>query len=248
MPYAPVSGTRIYYDETGPSGGRPLLLLHASLQTGESMAPLRDLLAPLGFRLIIPDQRGHGRTANPGRTLAIGQLADDMEALMAHLGIERPLLAGFSLGATVGIELARRGRLSGLVVLAGRILTAPRGRKAFDPEDIRRRSPVWVTQLEARHVEIPWDELAVELGNMFEVSWPGFTRSDLASIACPTLVVQGDRDLMVPVEQGRELAATVQQGEFRLAPRAGHPDLLYRQDTLEAVKEFFSAQLARPPI
>ncbi|HYF79681.1 MAG TPA: alpha/beta fold hydrolase [Symbiobacteriaceae bacterium] len=248
MPYAPVSGTRIYYDETGPSGGRPLLLLHASLQTAESMAPLRELLAPLGLRIVIPDQRGHGRTANPGRTLAIGQLADDMEALMAHLGVGQPLLAGFSLGATVGIELARRGHLSGLVVLAGRIHTAPRGRKAFDPADIRQRSPLWVKQLEAKHVEIPWDELAVELGTMFEVPWPGFSAADLASIACPTLVVQGDRDLMVPVEQGRELAASVQHGEFRLAPRAGHPDLLYRQETKDAVRDFFSAQLARPPM
>lgn len=167
---------------------------------------------------------------------------------MAHLGVERPLLAGFSLGATVGIELARRGRLSGLVVLAGRIYTAPRGRKAFDPADIRQRSPIWVKQLEAKHVEIPWDELAVELGTLFEVSWSGFSAADLRAIACPTLVVQGDRDLMVPIEQGRELAAAVQHGEFRLAPRAGHPDLLYRQETLDAVREFFTAQLAHPPM
>jgi pimeloyl-ACP methyl ester carboxylesterase len=205
------------------------------------MAPLHKVLTPLGVRLVAPDQRGHGRTGNPGRTLSIAQLADDAEALMAYLGVRRPLLAGFSLGATVGVELARRGRLSGLAVLAGRIHTAPRGRKAFDPADIRRRSPLWVQQLEAKHVEIPWDELAVELGTMFEVTWPGFSPADLAAVACPTLVVQGDRDLMVPVEQGKELAGSVQQGQFHLVPSAGHPDLLYRQEALDAVREFFAA-------
>jgi pimeloyl-ACP methyl ester carboxylesterase len=239
MPFAPVNGTRIYYEETGPSTGRPLFLLHASLQSCVSMKPLRELLAPLGVRLIIPDQRGHGRTANPARTLSIPQLADDMAALMVHLGADRPLLAGFSLGGSVGIELARRGLLSGLVVLASRIETAPRDRRPFDPADIRARSKLWVKDLEQRHVEIPWDELAVALGDMFE-AWPGFPKADLAAINCPTLVVQGDRDQMVPLEEGQALAATVPGARFQLVPRSGHPELLYREETKAAVHDFIS--------
>ncbi|HWI51581.1 MAG TPA: alpha/beta fold hydrolase [Symbiobacteriaceae bacterium] len=239
MPFAAIAGTRLYYEETGPSAGRPLLLLHASLQTCESMAPLRARLAPLGYRMVTPDQRGHGRTGNPGRTLGIAQLADDMEALIGHLGLERPIVAGFSLGGTVGIELARRGRLAGLVVLASRIFTVSRGQRALDPADIRRRSPLWVRQLEERHVETPWEELSIELGTMFE-TWPGFSVEELSGITCPTLVVQGDNDQMVPVDQGEALAAAVGGAKFHLVPRAGHPDLLYRRETVETVHSFLA--------
>jgi pimeloyl-ACP methyl ester carboxylesterase len=240
MPYAPVSGTRLHYEETGPSTGRPFLLLHAALQTGESMAPLRSLLSPMGFRLVSPDQRGHGRSANPGRGLTFPRLADDMVELMERLGLERPLVAGYSLGGIVGLELARRGLVSGLVVLASRIHPAPAESQAFEPDDIRRRSPVWAGHLAKQHVETPWEELAVELGALLK-SWPGFAPADLGAIACPTLVVQGDRDHMVSVEEARELAALVPGAGLHVVLRTGHPDLLYRADAIAAVRGFVVA-------
>jgi pimeloyl-ACP methyl ester carboxylesterase len=237
MPFVPANGTRIFYEETGTPGGRPLLLLHAALQTGESMEPLRKRPELQGFRIVAPDLRGHGQTANPSRTLSIAQLANDMETFIGHLGLDRPLMVGYSLGGITAIELGRCGRLSGLAVLASRIHTAPRGRKAFDPEDIRRRSPRWAVQLAQKHVETPWEQLATELGDLFE-TWPGFTSAELRAVACPTLVVQGDRDHMVPLEEGQELAATVPGAHFRLVPRAAHPELLYRHEALSAVVEF----------
>lgn len=243
MPYVPVSGTRLYYEETGPSTGRPLLLLHAALQTSESMEPLRKLMAPYGCRIITADQRGHGRSANPGRSFSVKLLADDIATLISHLGLERPVIAGYSLGGIVGLELARRGMASALVVLASRFRPARKGRKSFDPDDIRRRSPVWAKQLAERHVEIPWDELAVELGALLE-DWVGFSPADLASITCPVLVVQGDRDEMVSFEQGQALAAAIPGAIFQPVPRAGHPELLYRQDALQAVEACITKYLS----
>lgn len=237
MPFLPVQGTRIYYSENGPAGGRPVLLLHAALQTGESMEPLGGLLGPLGFRLVAPDQRGHGRSANPGRSLNLPLLADDMVRLAEALGLERPIVMGYSLGGIVGLELARRGVASALVVLASRIHPAARGRQAFDPENIRQRSPLWAQQLAVKHEETPWEELAVEIGAMLE-TWSGFSQADLSTIGCPTLVVQGDLDEMVPIEQARELAAAVPGAVLHEVPRAKHPELLYRQDALRAVHQF----------
>lgn len=237
MPYLTVQGSRFYYEETGPSDGRPLLLLHAALQTGEAMAPLITRMHKEGFRMIAPDMRGHGRTANPGRALSIGLLADDMAALMAELGLERPLLAGYSLGGIVGIELARRGLVSRLVVLAARIRPAPQARVTFDPARIRSRSPVWATWLDKVHGEQNWGELAGELGVLLQ-DWEGFAPEALAAITCPVLVVQGDRDELVPVSQARELAALVPGALLREVPRAQHPDLLYRPDAMRAVADF----------
>lgn len=247
MPYMPVAGTRIYYEESGSPWGRPLLLLHAALQTAEATEPLRALVEPAGYRMVSPDQRGHGRSANPGQGFTIARLADDMVALMAALGMERPVVAGFSLGGTVAIELAQRGLVSGLVVLASRIRavgvgdTAQWRATAFDPADIRHRSPVWAAHLAEVHVETPWEALATQLGELF-AGWPGFSAVDLAAITCPTLVVQGDHDEMVPVAQAQELTAGVPGAQLYLAPRGKHPELLYRADVQRVVGAFLGLE------
>ncbi|MFZ5826050.1 MAG: alpha/beta fold hydrolase [Bacillota bacterium] len=235
--YLPVAGTRLYYTESGPADGRPMLLLHAALQTAESMEPLRELLSPLGLRLIAVDLRGHGRTANPARSLSLPQLADDIEALMTYLGLERPWLVGYSLGGIVAIELARRGLAGGLVVLASRIRPASRARVTFDPANIQARSPLWAEQLAGKHVEQTWEELAVSLGELL-TTWPGFDPAGLARIEIPVLVVQGDRDQMVSLGQAQNLVAAVPGARLQVVPRAGHPELLYRKDAMSAVYEF----------
>ncbi len=242
MPFLPVAGTRLYYTESGPAHGRPMILLHAALQTSESMAPLRDVLTPLGLRLIQVDQRGHGRSANPSRTWSIPQLADDIAALIDHLGLGRPLLAGFSLGGIVGIELACRGLLSGLVVLASRIRPARHGRESFAPANIRARSPQWAQQLATQHTEIAWEELAAELGDLL-TTWPGFDPAALAGISVPALVVQGDKDQMVSLKQAEDLARLVPGARLHVVPRSGHPELLYRRDAVEQVYEFVREQV-----
>lgn len=244
------AGRTLWYAESGPADGRPVLLLHAALQTHESMAPLIEALSPLGLRLIAVDLPGHGRSVLPGRggsalpgRLTISGMADAVADLIDRLGLGRPLVAGYSLGGMVGIELALRGRVSGLVVLASRIRPADGARAVFAPAAIRRRSPLWARQLDERHIATPWEALATALGEML-ATWPGFDPARLASIPVPVLVVQGDRDQMVPLEQGQELARLAPHGRFHLVPRAGHPELLYRDDARAAVKEFVLKLLA----
>jgi len=217
-------------------------LLHAALQTSEATEPLRKVLGPFGYRMVSPDQRGHGRSANPGHGFTIDRLADDMVALTTALGMQRPVAVGFSLGATVALELARRGLLSALVVLAGRAFAAgPERAAAFDPADIRRRSPLWAAHLAKVHQQTPWEELTVQLGELF-AGWAGFCAGDLAAVGCPTLVAQGDLDEMVPLQQARDLAAAIPGAELYVSPRGKHPELLYRADVQQAVAAFLGPQ------
>lgn len=242
-------GGTLWYAEYGPADGRPVLLLHAALQTHESMAPLIEALSPLGLRLIAVDLPGHGRSVLPGQggpahhdRLTIGGMADAVADLIDRLGLGRPPVAGYSLGGMVGIELALRGRVAGLVVLASRIRPAADARAVFAPAAIRRRSPLWARQLEEKHTAASWEALAAALGEEL-ATWPGFDPAALSSLPVPLLVVQGDRDQMVPLEQGQELARLAPRGRFHLVPRAGHPELLYRSDALTAVKEFLARLL-----
>lgn len=199
------------------------------------MRPLIRLFQPLGFRCLVPDQRGHGESANPVAGLSVKRLADDMAEFLAHKGVERPLLAGYSLGGIVGLELARRGLLSGLILLASRFRPTERSRQTFSPDSLRERMPLWVKQLEQKHVALPWFELAPQIGEAI-ATWSGLSAEELASITCPVLVVQGTKDEMVSIEQARELAAGIPGARLFEVPHAKHPELLYRADAMEAVK------------
>ena len=101
--YADVNGLHLYYETEG--SGRPLVLLHGGLGTGEMFGPSRAALAA-NHRLIVPDLQGHGRTADIDRPLDVRLMADDIAALIEHLGLEQVDVVGYSLGGGVAFHTA----------------------------------------------------------------------------------------------------------------------------------------------
>jgi pimeloyl-ACP methyl ester carboxylesterase len=101
--YAEVNGINLYYESRG--SGRPMILLHGGLGSGEMFGPILPTLAA-EHRVIVVDLQGHGRTADIDRPLDLKLLADDIAALIDHLGLERPDLVGYSLGGGVAFWTA----------------------------------------------------------------------------------------------------------------------------------------------
>src|SRR4051794_27376066 len=97
--YADVNGLHMYYETHGE--GRPLLLLHGGLGSGEMFGPVIPALAGAGYQLIVPDLQGHGRTADIDRPIDHRLMADDICALIDHLGLDQPDVVGYSLGGGV---------------------------------------------------------------------------------------------------------------------------------------------------
>ena len=93
--YAPVNGLRMYYEIRG--AGRPLIVLHGAYMTIETMGEVVTSLAETR-RVIAVELQGHGRTADVDRPLTYEQMADDVAALIDHLGFEEVDLMGHSLG------------------------------------------------------------------------------------------------------------------------------------------------------
>src|SRR6266850_4960466 len=93
--YADVNGINLYYETHG--SGRPLVLLHGGLGSGEMFGPILPALTAK-HQVIAPDLQGHGRTADVDRPLSIETMADDIAALIKHLGLEKPDVMGYSLG------------------------------------------------------------------------------------------------------------------------------------------------------
>jgi len=101
--YADVNGLHLYYETEGT--GRPLVLLHGGLGSGEMFGPVRTALAA-NHQVITPDLQGHGRTADIDRPLDIRLMADDIAALIRHLGLDKADVVGFSLGGGVAFMTA----------------------------------------------------------------------------------------------------------------------------------------------
>src|SRR6266508_5078159 len=104
--YAPVNGLTMYYEIHG--AGRPLVLLHGALSTIDvdfgrvlpSLAQTRQVIAI--------EQQAHGHTADIDRPLTDEQMAEDTAALLRQLKIENADFLGYSIGAGIALEFARR--------------------------------------------------------------------------------------------------------------------------------------------
>src|ERR671935_1293946 len=103
--YADVNGVNLYYEIHG--AGRPIILLHGGLGSGEMFGPVLTLLAA-EHQVVAVDLQGHGRTADIDRPLDVRLMADDIAALIDHLGLDRPDVVGYSLGGGVALQTAAR--------------------------------------------------------------------------------------------------------------------------------------------
>jgi pimeloyl-ACP methyl ester carboxylesterase len=134
--YADVNGIRLYYEIHG--AGLPLILLHGGLGSGEMFGPVLPALAE-GRQVIVVDLQGHGRTADIDRPIDVRLMADDIAALIGHLGLDRPDVMGYSLGGGVALHLAiRRPALVGRLVIVSTNIR----RNAVYPEMLAQQAQV----------------------------------------------------------------------------------------------------------
>ena len=103
----PGSRDRLEYTEYG-GGDRWVVLLHGQLMPRRMQQPLARALAAEGLHVVTLDLLGHGRSDRPADPLvySVSSFADQVEALLDHLGVERAVIGGLSLGANVSLEFA----------------------------------------------------------------------------------------------------------------------------------------------
>src|SRR5918998_3686255 len=103
--YTEVNGLNMYYEIHGT--GQPLVLLHGAYMTIDAMGEIVSALAETQ-QVITVELQGHGRTADIDRPLSYEHMADDIAALLRHLGIEDADVFGFSMGGGVALQVVIR--------------------------------------------------------------------------------------------------------------------------------------------
>lgn len=231
-------GVNLWYIDTG-GNGTPVVLLHANTGTVDAWEPQLRAFSQSGYRVIAFDRRGWGKSmASPATGEQPGSIAEDLEALAQHLGLNRFVLLGIAGGGFAALDYAawKPERLVKLVVagsngqfsepqmqqfsariavpgLTGRIEVRPFlevgvAYRAENPEGLRRFIAM---EHAARQPDAPAQPLRTP--NTF---------AKVASITTPTLILMGGADLLAPPALMRTWAGHLPDARFVEIGDAGH--------------------------
>jgi esterase len=263
-----LGGIRLHYLDWGGSGGQ-LLFLHGGGLTAHTW-DLVCLALRGNSRCVALDQRGHGDSEwSPGLEYDTAAHVRDLEALIRHLGLERPVLVGQSMGALNALSYAadHADSLAGLVIVdmtpdvriaaAKRVfdfVTAPaeldsveefvsRAREFNPSRDSRllRRSLLHnLRQLPNGKWTWKYDRRAMTRERFDQVRREmEGVRDRLDAVTCPTLVVRGEASDAVSPENAAALAESLPRGDWTSIPAAGHTVQGDNPRALAAVLERF---------
>jgi pimeloyl-ACP methyl ester carboxylesterase len=239
-----IDGTQIAFSEWGYPQGPPVALIHGWLfSRGAFERQVQGELAER-CRVVAYDLRGHGESGKPEHPAAYadGNLwATDLECVLQAVGIQRPVLAGWSLGGRVAVHYVfARGAesVSGLNVIAARVLQ-PAGaaikRESSEPE-MSSTSLAESTPATRRFVRaclnqqlIPEEErpflaaaMAVPLvARQGASSWHIDYGSFFDGLSLPVLVTHGDSDSLTAPEAAANIARRL-RGQLSIYPNCGH--------------------------
>ncbi|GMV97083.1 MAG: hypothetical protein AMXMBFR83_14420 [Phycisphaerae bacterium] len=232
MPHFTHDGLPFHYLESG--AGTPFVFQHGL--GADASQPLGLFRPPAGVRLLCFDCRAHGRTpVGDENKLGFVTFADDLAAFLDHLGLERAVIGGISMGAGVAVNFALRypRRVRGLVLSRPAWLAWPkpetvrwcatiarlirehgpaRGKEAFlltpDYAEARRESPD-VAASGLRQFDDPRAVETVARLERIPPDAPCRSLDELAAIAVPTLVLAHHQDPVHPFAYGQALAAAI---------------------------------------
>ncbi|MGH7740867.1 MAG: alpha/beta fold hydrolase [Candidatus Eiseniibacteriota bacterium] len=245
---ATLNGFHMYYEIHGQ--GAPLLLLHGGAGNGMQFTNQVPFFSRTR-EVIVPDACGQGRSGGRDRPLTYHDLAEDVIALMDHLGIQRADVMGWSDGGIEGLDLAihHPDRIAHVAALGAN----------FSPEGMNEPDRAWAETARAesfgpdmkrdyqRLSPEPWRFESVM--NQVITLWrdqPHYTPAELRSIRVPVLVIAGEHDVVRP-EHTRALAAGIPGARLWIVPGASHSVMFEQPEKVNAtVSAFFEGHTISP--
>ena len=220
-------GARIWYATYG--SGPPVILLHGGLGHSGNWGYQVPALVSAGYRVVVIDSRGHGRSTRDVRPYTYELMASDVAAVMDTLHLQQAALVGWSDGACTALVLAAEApaRVAGVFFFACNM--DPSGTKEFVFTPIIGRCLNRHKEDYARLSATPdeFDGLSEAVGRM-QRTQPNYSPQDLAAISVPTTIVQSEQDEFIKREHAEYLARSIPHAEFVTLPNVSHFALLQR--------------------
>lgn len=214
-------GARIWHASYGD--GPPAVLLHGGLGHSGNWGYQVPAILAAGYRVLVIDGRGHGRSTRDDRPYSYELMASDTLAVMNALGIDRARFAGWSDGACTALVLASRtpARAAGVFFFACNM--DPSGTKAIEPSPLTDRCFARHQKDYASLSATPdgFEPFAAAVGEM-QRTQPNYTASDLAAITVPVAIVQAEHDEFIRREHAAYLARTIPGATLTILPGVSH--------------------------
>jgi 3-oxoadipate enol-lactonase len=236
---------RLHYEDVGK--GRPIVLIHGFTNYGLSWTPQIAALVHTGYRVVLPDLRGHGASTAATTVCTVPDLGSDLIELLDHLDIRSAALCGLSLGGMIGLQLAidHPDRVAALAVANTRpSFSDPEATALVDgwtglflqPDGPRKRlHATWPMLANESFRESAAGRAAFDTWATVTAAVEGASlsfiargmnqfdvRERLGQIRAPVLVISGEYDRLFSVEHGREIARGIAGSSFATIPGAGH--------------------------
>ncbi|MCU1261539.1 MAG: alpha/beta hydrolase fold protein [Bryobacterales bacterium] len=236
--YVEHEGARIWYAVYG--AGSPVILLHGGLGHSGNWGYQVPALVRSGYRAVLIDSRGHGRSTRDAQPFSYELMASDVLAVMDALHLEKAGLVGWSDGACTALILAAKApsRIAGVFFFACNM--DPSGVKAIEA------SPT-LNRCFGRHA-MDYAQLSVTPERfkdfvkdvtLMQQTQPNYSAHDLAKISVPVVIVQSEREEFIKREHAEYLAQAIPEAEFIVLNGVSHFAPLQRPEQFNtAVLEF----------
>jgi len=240
---AVINGITMAYDDNG--GGPVLLLIHGFPLCRRMWHPQIKALVSAGFRVITPDLRGFGESDTPDGPYSMDLFADDMVALLDHLGIEAAVVGGMSMGGYILFSLLERyrARVKGACFITTRANAddeAGKERRLALARDVLKFGPqmaaeAFVQLLFAEESLVERPKLVGEVygwmtandsrgiaGGLLAMRERKDYTSLLTGFTLPALAIGAEGDKAAPPDNARTIAAGIPGCRLAIIPYAGH--------------------------
>lgn len=236
--YADNEGARIWYAAYG--SGVPVILLHGGLGHSGNWGFQVAALVNTGYRVVLIDSRGHGRSTRDERLYKYELMASDVLAVMDTLRLNKASLVGWSDGACTALILAMHApdRVSGVFFFGCNM--DPSGTKEIQPSPVLDRCFSRHSKDYAALSSTPgqFDAFVKAVSLMMETE-PNYSASDLARIQLPVAIVQSEHDEFIKREHAEYLAQSIRSAELLILPGVSHFAPLQRPEIFnEALLSF----------
>ena len=267
--YCHIGSRTIAYLDSAPKQAalRTYVLLHA-FPIGANLWEPQMRSVPAGWRLITPDLRGFGGSTelDTVSNLSMADYAEDVRDLMTELGVQRAVIGGASMGGYAAMAFLQSfgDRVDGLVLAntrAGADSAEARANRRNMLTIVDREGPSGVSRemmpkLLGATTRETQPDIEAFVRRLIKQQSPTAIRAAihrmmhrpdstalLAAATIPSLVVTGEEDELIPIDESRKMAAAITGASLHIIPKAGHLANLEQPDVFNAALTTFLSKL-----
>ncbi len=241
--YVEINGAKIYYEEYGK--GKPLLLIHGNGGSIKDMGNQIDYFKSK-YRVIIADNRGHGKSELKTDSLTYTQITKDWDRLVNHLKLDSMDIIGWSDGGIVGLKMGISGKskIKKIVAMGANLRPDSTAVNSWAVKFLLKSKKMVKSKIQEQDTTRNWNLQKQHLGLLGDQ--PNIPIKDLSKIKAKVLIMAGDEDI-IRNKHSLEMYENISKAQLCIMPGETHFTPASNPELFNAiVNRFLSEPFKRP--